>query len=127
MRLWSLHLEMNHFASSASQTWEVKFTLIQLFDTCPGSTEAAKCKGCGWPICPNCNEVTDGSEGGRQNVEIGNGFVEEGNDEKEVRIEPGCGDAHREECLLFQERCVKPTLVEKGQRHWLYPALGVIR
>ena len=102
-------------------------TRIQALDTCPGSAEVAKCKACGWPICPACNELTDGPGGGKH-VESRNGADEEGVDDKEVRSGSGWGEAaHREECLLFQEQGVRPTLLEGGQRHWLYPALGVIR
>ena len=96
--------------------------------TCPGSAEVAKCKACGWPICPACNELTDG-RGGGESVDSRNGADEEGADGKEMSGGSGWRgeDAHREECLLFQEKGVRPTAVEKGQRHWLYPALGVIR
>ena len=52
-----------------------------------------------------------------ENLESKNGTCEEGWVES----------AHRKECLLFQKQGVRPALVEGGQRHWLYPALGVIR
>ena len=95
---------------------------------CPGSTEVAKCKGCGWPICPACNELTD-RPGGTKNIENRISADEGSKEAKGVRSEAGWGEAqaHREECLLFQEREVRPALLEPGQRHWLYTALGVIR
>ena len=95
---------------------------------CPGSTEVAKCQGCGWPICPACNELTD-RPGGTKNIENRKSADEGPKEAKEVRSEAGWGEAeaHRDECLLFQQREVRPTLLEPGQRHWLYPALGVIR
>jgi len=91
-----------------------------------GSTEVAKCNGCGWPICPACNELTDGP-GGTTNSGNGISTDESLKEANEVRGWKGFAEAHREECLLFQEQEVRPTLLETGQRHWLYPALGVIR
>ena len=93
---------------------------------CPGSSEVAKCKGCGWPICHSCNELAD-RPGGTKSVQNGMSANESPKGANEVRGWEGCAEAHREECLLFQEREVRPTLLEPGQRHWLYPALGVIR
>ena len=87
-----------------------------------GLSEVSKCHGCGWPICPTCYEPTSGPK--------------ERKNEK-CKLEPAENEdiagthwgqkGHKNECLLFQEKGVRPSLEDTGQRHWLYPALGVIR
>ena len=87
-----------------------------------GLSGVSKCPGCGWPICPTCYELTSGPKG-RKN--------------EKCKFEPAENEdiagthwgqkCHKTECLLFQERGVRPSLEDTGQRHWLYPALGVIR
>ena len=63
-----------------------------------------------------------------ENLESKNGTYEEPPDAEEIKSGEGWVEsAHRKECLLFQKQGVRPALVEGGQRHWLYPALGVIR